>query len=261
MNGVAMTTSSEVEKFAHTSSGMRQKLMPGRAHGDDRHEEVQRGRDRRRARELHADREEHLPHRHLGRQRRVGRPAGGERAAGREERRGHHQPAERQHPERQRVQARERHVRRADHQRQDEVRQPREDRDDEQEDHQRRVDAEEPVVRVGVDELRPGAASSARISIASRPPTSMKKNEVHDVLDADHLVVGVDAEVVLPASRAVRGVVLGPRRPARCPVEPVVEGAEADEEEQRRGDQRDGQDGVLELASQPSAPSNGFEKP
>ena len=29
MNGVAMTTSSEVEKFAQTSSGMRQKLMPG----------------------------------------------------------------------------------------------------------------------------------------------------------------------------------------------------------------------------------------
>src|SRR3954452_19710202 len=29
MNGVAMTTSSDVEKFAHTSSGMRQKLMPG----------------------------------------------------------------------------------------------------------------------------------------------------------------------------------------------------------------------------------------
>src|SRR5436190_4993786 len=29
MNGVAMTTSSEVEKFAHTSSGIRQKLMPG----------------------------------------------------------------------------------------------------------------------------------------------------------------------------------------------------------------------------------------
>ena len=26
---MAITTSSEVEKFAHTSSGMRQKLMPG----------------------------------------------------------------------------------------------------------------------------------------------------------------------------------------------------------------------------------------
>ena len=29
MNGVAITTSSEVVKFAHTSSGMRQKVMPG----------------------------------------------------------------------------------------------------------------------------------------------------------------------------------------------------------------------------------------
>src|SRR5581483_3988262 len=29
MNGVAMTTSSEVEKLAHTSSGIRKKLMPG----------------------------------------------------------------------------------------------------------------------------------------------------------------------------------------------------------------------------------------
>ena len=37
-------------------------------------------------------------------------------------------------------------------------------------------------------------------------------------------------------------VVLGARRRAGRPVEPVVEGAEADEEEQRRGDQRDEQD-------------------
>src|SRR5215218_1593822 len=29
MKGVAITTSSDVEKFAHTSSGMRQKLIPG----------------------------------------------------------------------------------------------------------------------------------------------------------------------------------------------------------------------------------------
>ena len=28
-NGVAITTSSEVEKLAHTSSGMRKKLIPG----------------------------------------------------------------------------------------------------------------------------------------------------------------------------------------------------------------------------------------
>ena len=31
MNGVAMTTSSEVEKFAHTSSGMRKNDIPARA--------------------------------------------------------------------------------------------------------------------------------------------------------------------------------------------------------------------------------------
>ena len=29
MNGVAATTRSEVERFAHTSSGMRQNVMPG----------------------------------------------------------------------------------------------------------------------------------------------------------------------------------------------------------------------------------------
>src|ERR1700749_2287091 len=29
MNGVAITTSSEVEKFAHTSRGIRKKLIPG----------------------------------------------------------------------------------------------------------------------------------------------------------------------------------------------------------------------------------------
>ena len=31
MNGVAITTSSEVAKLAHTSSGMRKKLIPARA--------------------------------------------------------------------------------------------------------------------------------------------------------------------------------------------------------------------------------------
>ena len=125
MNGVAMTTSSEVEKFAHTSSGMRQKLMPGArmvmivtrkfsavAIDDAPANCTPIG-------------EEHLPYRRVGGQRRVGRPAGGERAAGGEERRGHHHAGDRQHPERQRVQARERHVRRADHQRQDVVRQAR----------------------------------------------------------------------------------------------------------------------------------------
>src|SRR6476661_4719610 len=67
MNGVAMTTSSEVEKFAQTSSG-----------------------DAGSARELHPDGEEDLPFRRCHRERRVGRPAAGERAARRREGQQHH---------------------------------------------------------------------------------------------------------------------------------------------------------------------------
>ena len=133
-------------------------------------------------------------------ERRVGRPAGRERAAGGEERRRHHDAGDRQHPERQRVQAREGHVRRADHQRQDVVRQPGEDRDDEQEDHQRRVDAEEAVVRVRVHEL---AARRGQLGADHHRQQAADEHEEErrdDVLDADHLVIGVDPEVVAPAT-------------------------------------------------------------
>ncbi len=81
MNGVAITTSSEVEKFAHTSSGMRKKLMPGarmvmivtRKFSAVAIDEAPG--------ELHADREEDLADRRVGRERGVGRPAGREGAA------------------------------------------------------------------------------------------------------------------------------------------------------------------------------------
>ena len=82
MNGVAITTSSEVAKFAHTSSGMRKKLMPGarivmivtRKFSAVMIEEAPAN--------CTADREERLPDRRVVRQRRVGRPAVGEGAAG-----------------------------------------------------------------------------------------------------------------------------------------------------------------------------------
>ena len=96
----------------------------------------------------------------------------------------------------------------------------------------------------GVRNCIPGLASWARISIASRPPDEQEEERGDRVLDADHLVVGVDAEVVAPAVRAVSGVVLGARGPAGGPVEPVIEGAEADQEEQRHRDQRDDRDRV-----------------
>ena len=59
-----------------------------------------------------------------------------------------------------------------------------------------------------------------------------------DVLDADHLVIGVELEVVLPALGAVLGVVVGDRRRAGGPAEPVVEAAEADQVADRAGDRR-----------------------
>src|SRR5437763_795985 len=57
-----------------------------------------------------------------------------------------------------------------------------------------------------------------------------------EVLDPDHLVVGVDAEVVLPARGAVTRVVLGPGRASGDVVQPVVERPDAGEESDRGGD-------------------------
>ena len=60
-----------------------------------------------------------------------------------------------------------------------------------------------PLKTLGSTIWVPGCASSARMIIAIRPPMKKKKKVVHDVLDADHLVIGVELEVVLPARGAV----------------------------------------------------------
>ena len=178
MNGVAATTSSEVARFAQTKQRHPPEGHPRRAHGDDRDQEVERREDRGEAGELDADVEERLPERRPGRERRVAGPAGVEGAAGNEEAGHEEDPGERQEPEAERVQPREGHVRRAEHQRQDVVGDPGEDRDHEQEDHDRRVSREEPVVDRGSTICVPGWASSARISIASKPPMKKKKKVV-----------------------------------------------------------------------------------
>ena len=64
----------------------------------------------------------------------------------------------------------------------------------------------------------------------------------HQVLDADHLVVGVDPEVVLPATRAVPRMVVRHRRPARRIPNPVVEAAEPGQKAERDRHQRDRHD-------------------
>ena len=93
----------------------------------------------------------------------------------------------------------------------------------------------------------PGCASSARKNIAMKPADDEEEERRDEVLDPDHLVVGVDPEVVRPAVGAVARVVLGERRPAGDPVEPVVERADPGEEADRRRHHPADQDDVLPL--------------
>ena len=75
MNGVAITTSSDVEKFAHTSSGIRKKLIPGARIVMIVTRKLSAVAIDDAPGELDGDREEHLPDRHRRRQRRVRGPA------------------------------------------------------------------------------------------------------------------------------------------------------------------------------------------
>ena len=152
--------------------------------------------------------------------------------------------AERQQPERQRVQPRERHVRRADHQRQHEVRQPGEHRDHEQEDQHGGVDREHAVVLLGGEELHARLGQLGADQHGEHAAHEQEEERGDRVLDPDHLVVGVDAEVVAPAVGAVAGVVLRPGGAPDRPVEPVVAGADADQEEDRDREQLDDRDRV-----------------
>ena len=102
-----------------------------------------------------------------------------------------------------------RHIRRAEHQRQDVVGDSGEDRDHEQEDHYRRVGREDPVVRVRVDQLRAGLGELGPDQHRQEASDEEEDEGGDDVLDADHLVVGVEAEVVAPRVSPVIGVVLG----------------------------------------------------
>ncbi len=131
----------------------------GRAHVEDRSDEVDGAENRRGAGEM--DRQDDEIHRRagmaVGRQRRIDRPAGsGAVGAGLalDEHRGQQQgERRRQQPERDVVHARERHVRRADHQRHHPIAEAADHRrHDHEEDHDQPVRGDEHVVSVGVVE-------------------------------------------------------------------------------------------------------------
>src|SRR5438094_357863 len=83
----------------------------------------------------------------------------------------------------------------------------------------------------------PGARELGAEQHREQAADAEEEDRRDDVLDADHLVVGVDAEVVAPALRAVTGVVLGQRRAAERIASPVVEAADPDEEPERCGNE------------------------
>ena len=182
----------------------------------------------------------------VDRQRRVARPAARKGAARDEEAREHHHAGDGEQPEREGVQARERHVGRADHQRDHVVADAGEDRDHEEEDQERRVHGHETVERLGVDDLRSGVRELGAEDHGQQSTDEEEEEARDDVLHADDLVVGVDAEVVLPAPRAVPGVILRRRRAPDGVAGPVVEGADAGEEAHRDRDEGDGHDDVAQ---------------
>ena len=147
--GKAISTSIEVSSAFQVNIGIRNIVMPGRAHAEDRGDEVDPAEDGAQAGQHQA----HDPHvgadaRRVDRagQRGVGVPAERRRAARGEEAGQQDQAAEREHVVAQQVEPRERHVGRADLQRHQLVREPDEQRGGEQQQHERAVHGEQLVV-------------------------------------------------------------------------------------------------------------------
>ena len=239
MKGVAAITSSEVARFAQTNSGIRQKVIPGARMVTIVTRKLSAARIEEKPANWTPMLKKRLPERRAGGERRVAGPAGVEGAARDQEARHEDDSRQDQQPEAERVQPRESHIRGADHQRQDVVGDPGEDRDHEEEDHDRRVRGEDRVVARGVDDLRPRLGELSADQHRQQATDEKEEEGGDDVLDPDHLVIGVEGEVVAPGGGAMARMVLGAGRLSQCPANPVGERAEADQEAKCSGDHRD----------------------
>jgi hypothetical protein len=163
--------------------------MPGARRRD---EEVDRAEDRARADQDKSHDPEVGPRavEVRSRQRRVFRPAGRRGTAGDEEAGRHQRATERQQPEREGVDPGERHVWRADLERDGVVPEAREDRDDEQEQHEAGVHREGLVVEGLVDELQPGLRELEPDDHREEPAGREEDERVDQVQDPDLLVIG-----------------------------------------------------------------------
>ena len=115
-----------------------------------------------------------------------------------------------------------------------------------------------------VDELHAGLGELGPEEHRHEPADDEEHERRREILDADHLVIGVDPEIVLPGMRAVTGMILGESRPPRDPVEPVVEGADAEQKADRPENERADEDDDVPVvdrvpAGEPANASNEIE--
>ena len=186
--GNAISTSMLVTSMFQVKIGMRNIVMPGRAHGEDRGDDVDRGEHAGQAGERRLPTIQRSPpsarRPDAVRQRRVARTTRSwrRRSAVRKPD-DHRDAAEQVEPVAQRVEPRERHVGRADLQRHEVVREPERERHEEQEHHDAAVHREQLVVRVRRStKLLLGLGTAAtRITSASAPPMQEEAERRHHV--------------------------------------------------------------------------------
>ena len=128
----------------------------------------------------------------------IGPPTGLGRSA-RNKKAGHQQHGKHRHqPERRRVQLGERHVGRADHGGNQQIVQAVEDREQKQEQHHCSMHRVEAVVNGGIHQIRLWCDQLASDNHRQQSSHQEEQQRSGDVLNANHLGIGVDAEKALP---------------------------------------------------------------
>ena len=198
---------------------------PGRAVGDDRGDHVQ-------AEQRHRDADEREeadvgvhPHHGLFVERLIAGPAGGKAAE--EDRRGEDEAGRHQQPEGERLDPREGHAPRPDHDRHEVVAERAEDARGHHSHHHRAVHPHQREVLVGSDRRRRRVEQLDADQHRVEPGDEEEHADPDQVLDADDLVVGAQAEV---ATHALVLLLAQATRAGRACARRVVGEAEADQE-------------------------------
>ena len=132
--------------------------------------------------------------------RRITPPTGIGRTTGHKKAGDQNRSKDRNQPERHRIQPRERHVRRADHGGDQQVIEAIENRKDEQEQHDCSVHRVDAVVDRAINEIRRRRNQLPADHHGQEATDQEEKEGRDDVLNANDLGIGAEAEVALPAA-------------------------------------------------------------